>query len=276
MGKSHMDWSLSAQDWDALKTSKVSKDVLKIVKTASIVDANALAHGEALKKTFRDDPVFLKAINSWANKKKAHCEVLLKWVHHVDPSFDFERSYARFCDLVRKGAGRPDKTSTACPGDLLSRCIWEASSSSFYLLLHKRSKEPILKALAHRIALDDLRGYRMFYSHMSRYLETTHMSFLKRVSIAVKRMRAYDDLELASAYFSANTPPSALFSQKFYSRAYYGRVLPYYTPELVHRSVSLITRAVGLKSYQKWLVPFERLTWWLLARQGRHANPSSA
>jgi len=47
----------------------------------------------------------------------------------------------------------------------------ETGTSSFYTAMSKASKEPVLAEIAHLIAADEFRHYKLFYDTLKSYLQ---------------------------------------------------------------------------------------------------------
>ena len=96
-----------------------------------------------------------------------------------------------------------------------------------------------------RIAADELRHYKLFYTHLKRYLEREHLGFWGRLRVAAARVAESEDDELAYAYYAANGSADP-YDRRTCMRAYVKRAYAYYRPHHVDRGMAMIFKAVGL------------------------------
>jgi hypothetical protein len=153
-------------------------------------------------------------------------------------------------------------------GELTARCVVETGTSSFYSALRDASREPVLKVICAKIAGDEFRHYKLFYTHMQRYLEQEKPSRLRRILVAVGRYRETDDDELAFAYHCANSA-DAPYDRKAAAAAYAGRAYRCYQPDHVRRAVNMILKATGLSARGRLGGFAAKLAWRHLQRQAR-------
>ena len=244
MGARH--WTLDDIPWAAFDPSQVDPDILKIVKAASLVEYNGGAYADYLCNIFPDDPEFRAAAEAWAREEVQHGEALARWASLADPSFDFEDCFGRFLEgyqLPLQEAERSVRGSRT--GELVARCIVEVGTSSYYSALGSATSEPALKSVCRHIAADELRHYKLFYTHLKRYLEREGIGRWHRVAIALGRINESEDDELSYAYFAANGAGEA-YDHKRWCQAYMRRAYGYYRPPHVERAVSMSFKAAGL------------------------------
>src|SRR3546814_10807234 len=79
-------------------------------------------------------------------------------------------------------------------------------SSSYYSALMNAIEEPVLKEVCRRIALDEVRHYKLFYTHLERYLAREGLGRWRRLRVGLGRVGEAEDDELAYAYYAANAP----------------------------------------------------------------------
>src|SRR3546814_13918509 len=73
-------------------------------------------------------------------------------------------------------------------GELVARCVVECGTSSFYSAIRDATDEPVLKAVAARIAADEFRHFKLFYDHLQRYQARRPMGRLRRLFVALTRI----------------------------------------------------------------------------------------
>jgi rubrerythrin len=262
-------WTLADIPWRQFDASKVDPEILKVVKAAAMVEHNGRDYSAYLCSVFRDDPGFQDVARSWAEEEVQHGKALAAWVSLADPAFDFEASFKRFTDGYKIPIDSGSSVRGSCSGELVSRCIVETGTSSFYSALMDGSEEPVLKAICRNIAADEHRHYKLFYDNLRRYLEKDKIGRWKRLLVAIRRIRESDDDELPYAYFAANTGPEALYDRRRYAAAYSCRAFAAYKERHVQRGVAMALKAVGLSPNGRLNALLTRLGCWLIARQNR-------
>jgi hypothetical protein len=149
---------------------------------------------------------------------------------------------------------------------LVSRCIVETGTSSYYTALFEAVEEPVLKIVCHHIAADELRHYKLFYTHMKRYLRIERLNRWQRLKIAMQRMRDAEDDELAYAYYAANAG-DVPYERARYSGAYARRAIGVYRWHHVERAIAMGMKAAGLKPHGRVNLLAAHVAWWGLRRR---------
>ena len=121
--------------------------------------------------------------------------------------------------------------------------------------------EPVLKAICQRIAADELRHYKLFLTHLRRYLEREGLGIWGRLRVAFSRIRESEDDELAFAYHAANDPGSA-YDRKRAIRAYARRAYAVYRRHHVERGIAMVLKAAGLTPNGRVNRLATGLAWW--------------
>ncbi len=128
-------------------------------------------------------------------------------------------------------------------------------TSTYYAALGEATDEPVLKAVCRNITADELRHYKLFYSHLKRYLKRERMGRFRRGLVALGRIGESEDDELAYAYYAANGGAEA-YDRKRWARAYVRRAYGYYRPQHVRRAIAMAFKAAGFN-------PQSRLADWV-------------
>ena len=89
-------WTLDDIPWHRFDPQAVDADLLAVVKTAALVEANAADYVAYLSGVFADDPVFLAQIARWGVEEEQHGAALGRWAELAEPGFDFARALADF------------------------------------------------------------------------------------------------------------------------------------------------------------------------------------
>ncbi len=268
-------WTPDDIPWHKFDRSKVDADIEKIIRAASLVEANADHYTRYLCNVFRGDPEFCEASLEWAKEEVQHGTVLARWANMVDPSFDFDDAFKRFKEGFNIEAEVDNSVRGSRSGELIARCMVETGTSSYYTALGDATEEPVLKVICARIAADELRHYKLFYDYLKRYIDTENLSRVRRVSIALGRIVETEDDELAYAYYAANESQHP-YERKVYSREYARRAYRFYSDQHVDRAVGMIFKACGLKPQTGFFRVVRNAAWYLVNTRTRQLNKIAA
>ncbi len=239
-------WTLDDIPWSDIDPGRVDRELLQAVKAAALVEANSADYVRYLHNVFAADESFKRAASHWGTEERQHGDALGRWAQIVDPSFDYEQCLNQF----RAGYQIPLEAESSVrgspAGELVARCVVESGTCSFYSAIRDRSDEPVLKRIAGFIAQDEARHYRLFKTHLQRYLDEPAMGTLQRCRIAFERVAETDDDELAYAYYSANIAPSTAYDRRDCARAYAVRSLQLYEFKHVRSAAHMILGAADL------------------------------
>jgi len=261
-------WTLDDINWDRFDPAKVDPDLLCAVKAAAMVEGNGGDYGIYLARVFHDDPLFRQAAQDWSKEEIQHGEALGRWAMLADPSFSYAASFKCFTDgyKIPLEAERSVRGSRA--GELVARCIVETGTSTYYTALMEATEEPVLKEICRHIAADEFRHYKLFYSHLKRYLEQEHLGLWGRIRIVLTRLGESEDDELAYAYYAANHPGER-YQRKRFSRAYARRVYPVYRRGHVERAIAMVLKAAGLHPTGRLNRLISKIAFWFLRSRVR-------
>jgi len=261
-------WTLDEVHWDWFDPSRVDQNLLAAVKAAALVEYNAPDYVEYLKRVFHDaGPQTLADIEQWGREESQHGQVLGRYAQMADPSFSLEDAFARF----RKGYTPPHFTGGeggsvrgSRRGEMIARCVVESGTSSYYSAMRDASEEPLLREIAGRIAADEYRHYKLFYDTLGAQKEP-ELSRLRKLMIAIGRVRESDDDELAFAFYCANVKPeeeaAKPYDRKTYSRLSSANGAAIYTRKHIQKLVQMVVKAVGANPHG-WLAGLgETLVW---------------
>ncbi|MSQ68567.1 MAG: ferritin-like domain-containing protein [Gammaproteobacteria bacterium] len=266
-------WNLAQFHWDDVTPAAVDQDLLETVKTAALVEANSADYVIYLRNVFADDEAFKAAADEWGKEEALHGAALARWAVTVDPSFDFPAALARF----RRGYRLPLAASTSVrgsrSGELVARCVVESGTCSFYSAIRDHSSDAVLREICQRIAQDEARHYRLFETHLQRYLQTDPLSWLARLKVAWGRVAEADDDELAYAFYSANVPAdTAVYERRRHANAYWRRAMKLYRPQHLHSLARMVLKAAGLRLEGRPLRLTLACLWWGLQRRLRRLS----
>lgn len=266
-------WSLDDIDWSRFDASKVSADLISVIKTAAMVERNGVDYGRYLSSVFRDDPDFQAVASEWAEEEERHGLALGRWAALADPAFDMDASFARFTDMYKIQVDATASIRGSRAGELCARCVVETGTSSFYSAVRDAVDEPVLKQICKNIAADEFRHYQLFYRHMERYIASERTaSTWERFKVAFTRFREADDDEIASAYFAGNAVPGA-YDRASANAAYSSRAFGFYQERHVRRAGHMFAQAAGFDP-EGWAARLLSSALWLVIWfRGRKFRP---
>ncbi|MBV8972966.1 MAG: ferritin-like domain-containing protein [Sphingomonadaceae bacterium] len=243
-------WTLDDIPWHAFDAAAVDADLLAVVKTAALVEANAADYVAYLNGVFADDRAFLAEVARWGREEQQHGAALGRWAELADPSFDFARALADFRAGFQVPQGVSESIRGSRAGELVARQVVETGTSSFYSAIRDATAEPVLKAIAGRIAADEFAHYRLFQTHFARYQSARPLPLRTRLAVAATRFSEAEDDELGWAWFAANVLPkdsTATYRSGVHTRAYTARALRLYRRSHIDNGVRMLLRAVRLR-----------------------------
>jgi rubrerythrin len=262
-------WTLNDIDWARFDASKVSPDVLKVIKTAAMIERNGADYGRYLGNVFRDDNAFCAVAEEWAVEEEQHGLALGRWASLADPDFDFDKSFAAFTAMYRIPVNAMDSVRGSKLAELCARCVVETGTSSFYSAIRDAVDEPVLKEICKNIAADEFRHFKLFYTHMKRYAANDAMaSKWDRLRVAFTRFKEADDDEIASAYHAGNAVAGP-YSRSAANAGYSERAFGFYYQRHVRRAGYMFAQAAGLNTDGLAAKLLTKLLWAVIWFRGR-------
>ena len=259
-------WALDDIRWDQFDPSRVDPDILKVIKAASVVEFNGTDYGQYLNNVFYDDPLFKSVIIQWAQEEVQHGKALAKWVQLCDPSFDFTSVTTQFTDHFKVDVEAKQSIRGSRAAELLARCMVEVGTSSFYFAVRDATDEPVLKEICNHIATDELKHYKLFYTHLQRYQAAEPIPLWRRLWFIVSRLMENEDDELASAYYATNHGHETYDRSRF-AKEYLSRVYRFYDSTHMHRGIAMVLKAIGLKPYTRFHKILHACMWRMVQRR---------
>ena len=239
-------WTLDDIPWERFDRSKLDPEMVKIAKAACMVEHHSADYGRYLVGVFHDDPGFCADALAWAEEEVQHGVALRRYAELADPAFDFDAAFARFVEGHPIDVEARESIRGSRCAELVARCIVEVGTSAHYSALRDAAEEPVFRAICTRIAGDEFRHYKLFYSAMKRYRDSEGLGRFSRARVALGRLVEARDDELSYAYHcGAGTPDP--FRRRRAVLAYASRTLPLYRRDHVQRGVGMTLKAVGIK-----------------------------
>lgn len=268
------NWSLDTIPWHEFDASRVSPELLSLAKAASMVEYNGYDYARYLCEVFPDDAAFQTIANHWAEEEVQHGAALRKWAEMADPSFDFNESFRRFTTGYQLPVNVKGSVRGSRAGELIARCVVETGTSSYYTAIKESTDEPVLKAICGHIAADELRHYKLFYTHLKLYLVKENIGFWKRLGIALGRITESEDDELSYAFYAAHQKPGmAAYDRQRFSRMYLSCAYSVYRKRHVERMTSMVFKAVGLTPHTRLNRLVDRVAWGTIKRRTARLAP---
>jgi len=272
-----MYWTMEDIPWDRFDASRVDPHILLVVKAAAMVERNAADYAAYLANVFHDDADFRAKTDLWRREEEQHGDALGRWAEMADPTFRYEEAFEAFRDAYHIPTDLTESVRGSRTGELIARCIVETGTSSFYSALRDAADEPVLKAICHKIAGDEFRHYKMFYSGMKRYQATESIPAWRRFLIAVGRIRETEDDELATAYWVANLAPGgAAYDRKVANLNYAARAFSLYRPRHVQRAVNMTMKAAGLSAQGRVAETAQKALWFYIRSKAKRLESELA
>ena len=189
-----------------------------LVTTASFIETATDTYARNLIEHYAGDGDATAWLEQhWQHEELQHGRALRRYVQTAWPDVDWERVYQAFftefsatCVVEALEAGR-------CL-EMVSRCIVEMGTASYYTALSRLSPEPVLSRLAGLIREDEVRHYKYFYHYFLRYRE--RLGRRKIFGAILRRLRMIDgaDSSIALKHAYAIRHPGALFDNRVYRR----------------------------------------------------------
>ena len=275
-------WTLDDVQWSKFDASRVDPRLLAAAKGAALVEYNAPDYVTYLKRVFAGDAAAFAAIENWGLEETQHGRALARWCELADPAFDFEDAVRRF----RAGYKPPhfqgnDEESIrgSRRGEMISRCVVESGTSSYYSAIRDICEEPVLKEIAGRIAADEFRHYKLFYDMMNAQSEPD-LPFWRKLMVAVSRIKESDDDELAYSFYCGNVPASEE-AAKPYDREKYVKLssaaaMFAYRRHHIARLTQMVAKAIGAAPQGRLIRVASALIWRMLSLRAAKAETVAA
>ena len=263
-------WKLDDIPWDEIDPSAVDAELLETVKAAALVEANSQDYVTYLHNVFDGDEDFSKAASYWGVEERQHGDALGKWAELIDPDFSFEESLRCFQQGYSLPLDAAESVRGSRSGELVARCVVESGTCSFYSAIRDRTTEPVLQKICGYIAQDEAAHYRLFHTHLKRYLHNRKLTLWEKLKIAGGRVFEVGDDELAYAYYSANVQKTGnSYDRKNCANAYSRRATQLYDYKHIQTAVRMILLATDVNAYGRFANWASKVAWWSLQRRNR-------
>lgn len=215
-------WSLDDVPYERLDHARVRDDdrFFCLTAAASFIEITSETYTRNLIEFYADDAEIVEWLREgWQYQEVQHGAALRRYVETAWPGFDWETAYrgfveeySRICTVEMLGPTRAL--------EMVSRCVVETGTASFYRMLAEASPEPVLRRLAGFIARDEVDHYKHFYRYFRAYAEREHPSRTAVARALYKRTGEVDaeDAAIAFKHVRLVQRPDAAYDPEDYVR----------------------------------------------------------
>lgn len=221
---SNLRWNMADAPWGELRPERIADnaELRYMVCTASFVEITTDLYTRNLVDFFRDDPVvsgWLK--DEWEPQEMQHGRALREYVQRVWPDFDWERVYQAFyAEFAPLSA--PEFFMPRHSLEMISRCVVEMGTSSYYTALNRATDEPVLQWLTRRIYQDEIAHYKHFLRYFERYRERDGVT---RRQVALTLWRRLKLIETEDSHVAIKHVHAALHPEEPWNNHVYREVV---------------------------------------------------
>jgi len=273
-------WTLDDVQWSKFDASKVEPRLLSAVKGAALVEFNAPDYVTYLKRVFTGDAKAIAAIEQWGIEETQHGLALARWCKLADPSFDFDDAVRRYRAGYKPEHFDGDSETSirgSRRGEMISRCVVEAGTSSYYSAIRDACDEPVLREVAGRIAADEFRHYKLFYDTLHVQSEP-ELPFWRKLMVAISRINESDDDELSFSFYCGNVSADRQAAQPYvretYLKAYSAAAMSVYRRHHIRKLTQMVAKAVGADPQGALVRLASTLIWRMLSLRADAATKS--
>lgn len=218
----HQHWRLDDIPWQQIDRSAVANQELLfyLVTTASFIETTTDTYAHNLIEYYSGDAEATAWLDHhWQHEELQHGRALKKYVQSAWPEFDWDQVYAAFYTEFAATCTVEALEPSRCL-EMVSRCIVEMGTASYYTTLARLSPDPVLAKLALLIREDEVHHYKYFYRYFRHYREINHPSRWKILKTILHRLRMIDgeDSSIAFKYVHAIRHPGVRFDNRLYRR----------------------------------------------------------
>jgi hypothetical protein len=164
-------WALEDIPWGSIQPEAAvnEEELFYLITTASFIKAATRLNLYVLVRRFSTDREISDWLEQhWQQDELRHARVLRRYVQTLWPEFDWDSAYEYFIkEFV--AASRAEILEPEKRLELLSCCIVEMVTTSYYAALSSLASEPVFKLLAQHISKDEVRHYKRFFRYAKQY-----------------------------------------------------------------------------------------------------------
>jgi rubrerythrin len=231
-------WSIAQVPCDPINVAEQQSRpwLFYVLVSASFLEITSEHYAGNLLELFREDAEISEWLSkAWQSEELQHGFALRAYVQQVWPDFDWDAAYRIFFAEFTQHC-TPDELAPTPALELVARCVIETGTASFYRMLSEASPEPVLKQLAGAISTDEVRHYKHFYRHLTRYRrrgDPGRIAVLHTLLARIGEINAEDAFYAFKHAYCADNP-GAHFSRATYT-AFRGEVRALARDHFPHR-----------------------------------------
>lgn len=167
----NLRWNMADTPWDKLRPDLIADcaELRYMVCAASFVEITTELYTRNLVNHFAGDPgISTWLAEEWETQEMQHGQALRAYVQHVWPEFDWDKTYQAFFKEFSP-LSAPEFLLPQRSLEMISRCVVEMGTSSYYTALHNATEEPVLKWLTRNIYEDEIAHYKHFLRYFRAY-----------------------------------------------------------------------------------------------------------
>jgi rubrerythrin len=197
--KRRHDRCINEIDLSLIEKDLIAKDyfIFTILACASFIEISADTYSSKFVKTFsweRDIAHWLE--NDWKIEEEQHGHILRAYIERVWPGFEWEKAYSDFITQYQKiCASRKLEDSPEL--EMMSRCVVETSTATFYSAVLKYIREPVLRQVVLEIVRDEVAHYNNFYRILKKYNNPNRLDALTALGVIWRRTLKNRDIRTA-------------------------------------------------------------------------------
>ncbi|MGB9428418.1 MAG: ferritin-like domain-containing protein [Gammaproteobacteria bacterium] len=216
----HQRWRLDDIPWQSIDRAAVAdrEMLFYLVTTASFIETATDTYARNLIEYYAGDAEATAWLEQhWQHEELQHGRALKRYVQTAWPDFDWDKVYQKFFAEFSANCVVEALEPSRCL-EMVSRCIVEMGTSSYYTSLSRLSPEPVLGLLAGLIREDEVRHYKYFYRYFLRYRERENLGRRKIFRAILRRLRMIDgdDSSIALKHAYGIRHPGAPFDNRLY------------------------------------------------------------
>lgn len=257
---SNLRWNRADTPWDELRPERIVNNVnlRYMLCAASFVEITTELYTRNLVEHFAENPgISTWLAEEWEPQEMQHGQALRAYVQRVWPEFDWDATYkafyAEFAPLSAAEFLLPQRSL-----EMISRCVVEMGTSSYYTALHDATDEPVLRWITQRIYEDEIAHYKHFLRYFRSYRERDGVTRRQIAQTLWYRLKLIDaeDSYVAVKHVYAGFYPGAEWNRRVYKKIIKGcrRTAAQYIPH--EMSVKMLLRPLDMAPRaQRLLVP---------------------
>jgi len=215
-------WTPDSLPWRDLRPERVvdSEELFYMIAGASFIETASDLYTRNLVQHFADNAEVSDWLaQSWEPEELNHGRALREYVAHVWPEFDWETQYGKFfaeySTLCKPELLLPERSL-----EMVSRCVVEMGTASYYTALHHSSSEPVLMQLTRNIFEDEVGHYKYFYKYFRHYRDIENTSRAQVLGALWHRLKVFEDEDtyLSLKHVHSTRHPGQPFDRAVYKK----------------------------------------------------------